>query len=194
MAADPFGLLEISSEEDDDSPPCAICRAPLSRADTYVLPECKHEYHTHCIVAWFRHRSGAGYTGPTGASGDVPCPYCGNRGINNRTSRRTRCRYFGGGAAKSPQLAERIRMLREASKRPGAPRSLSALLERYARAKQEYGQAHEARAAYRRKLKDAPCDYPTAQRELHKLRRTSYARRTKLSRLASVLYDYPVVP
>jgi hypothetical protein len=38
----------------------------------YTLPECNHKYHTNCLISWFR-------------NGDPRCPYCGNKGINNKS-------------------------------------------------------------------------------------------------------------
>ena len=33
---------------------CAICRADLSGAPTYTLPECGHTFHAECAINWFR--------------------------------------------------------------------------------------------------------------------------------------------
>ena len=48
---------------------CAICHEPLEN-DKYKIPECNHEYHTNCIITWFR-------------TGKNRCPLCNNEGINN---------------------------------------------------------------------------------------------------------------
>jgi len=63
----PINLLNINDNIREE---CMICKEELSCQPCYTLPECKHTYHTTCLVSWFR-------------NGDNRCPYCGNRGINN---------------------------------------------------------------------------------------------------------------
>ena len=50
---------------------CLICHDFIDNENNYTLPECKHKYHTKCIIEWFKR-------------GDNRCPYCQNRGINNQ--------------------------------------------------------------------------------------------------------------
>jgi len=56
---------------------CAICHENMNIVDDneklYELPECKHYYHTNCIVTWFR-------------CGHARCPLCNNEGINQDNS------------------------------------------------------------------------------------------------------------
>mgnify|MGYP001162733079 FL=1 len=68
----PINLLNINNNSEE----CMICRDELSSMPCYTLPECKHTYHTSCLVSWFR-------------NGDNRCPYCGNRGINNSCDNNT---------------------------------------------------------------------------------------------------------
>lgn len=76
-----INLLDVDLDVTGEK--CMICQDTLSCATIYKLPECGHEYHTHCVVAWFR-------------NGDSRCPYCGNKGINHKEtdSQRIRRRYF----------------------------------------------------------------------------------------------------
>ena len=55
---------------EEDQPLCLICHDFIDTENNYTLPECKHKYHTKCIIEWFK-------------KGDNRCPYCQNRGINN---------------------------------------------------------------------------------------------------------------
>ena len=64
----PINLLNINDNTNEE---CMICKEELSSQPCYTLPECKHTYHTSCLVSWFR-------------NGDNRCPYCGNKGINNK--------------------------------------------------------------------------------------------------------------
>jgi hypothetical protein len=58
---------EVAEEEEDDN--CAICFNKLNGHDTYTIPECKHKFHTNCIMTWFR-------------MGHSKCPLCNDKGIN----------------------------------------------------------------------------------------------------------------
>ena len=80
---DAMGILESYQQEiedNDDNPICLICHDILDNGldQVYELPECNHLYHTNCIVTWFR-------------SGHSNCPYCGNRGLNEKKEKR---RYY----------------------------------------------------------------------------------------------------
>jgi len=66
----PINLLNIYANTSEE---CMICREELTCQPCYTLPECKHTYHTSCLVNWFR-------------NGDNRCPYCGNKGINNNSN------------------------------------------------------------------------------------------------------------
>ena len=48
---------------------CAICHENLGEENVYNLPECSHQFHTNCIMTWFR-------------AGHNTCPLCNNKGIN----------------------------------------------------------------------------------------------------------------
>jgi len=64
-----INILNIHNTNEE----CMICRDELQCSQCYTLPECNHTYHTNCIVSWFR-------------NGDSRCPYCGNKGINNKNT------------------------------------------------------------------------------------------------------------
>jgi hypothetical protein len=72
----------LSLNLDDTGEECMICKEELSCYPCYELPECKHKYHTHCLIAWFR-------------NGDSRCPYCGNKGINNK-NKQNKLNNYGG--------------------------------------------------------------------------------------------------
>lgn len=77
-----INILNININNTNEE--CMICRDELACSQCYTLPECNHTYHTHCLVSWFR-------------NGDSRCPYCGNKGINNKDadfSRLDRSKYY----------------------------------------------------------------------------------------------------
>jgi len=49
---------------------CLICHDDITSKNSYELPECKHSYHTECIIDWF-------------SRGSNKCPYCSNKGVNH---------------------------------------------------------------------------------------------------------------
>jgi hypothetical protein len=76
-----INILNITVNANEE---CMICKDELQCGQCYTLPECNHSYHTHCLISWFR-------------NGDSRCPYCGNKGVNNKnndTLRNVRGKYF----------------------------------------------------------------------------------------------------
>ena len=69
-----INILNININANEE---CMICKDELVCGQCYTLPECNHTYHTHCLVSWFR-------------NGDSRCPYCGNKGINNKNDKTLR--------------------------------------------------------------------------------------------------------
>lgn len=57
--------------EEKEQCKCAICHENTKKEEKYILPECKHAYHTNCIMTWFR-------------MGHNRCPLCNNAGINGQ--------------------------------------------------------------------------------------------------------------
>ena len=58
MEINPNDVIQPDSEPDI----CAICHETMEE-NIYEIPECKHKYHTNCIIDWFR-------------LGKSRCPYC----------------------------------------------------------------------------------------------------------------------
>ena len=76
-----INILNINVNPNEE---CMICKEELVCSQCYTLPECNHTYHTNCLITWFR-------------NGDSRCPYCGNKGINNKDaslSRLDRSKYY----------------------------------------------------------------------------------------------------
>ena len=76
-----INILNVSVNNTEE---CMICKEELQCSQCYTLPECNHTYHTNCLITWFR-------------NGDSRCPYCGNKGINNKDvgfARHDRSKYY----------------------------------------------------------------------------------------------------
>ena len=52
---------------------CAICHENLNLEQTLEIPECKHIFHSNCLIQWFR-------------TGEVRCPYCNSTCKNDEYS------------------------------------------------------------------------------------------------------------
>ena len=56
-------IINPNNINEDEEDICLICRENLSNEQTYEIPECKHKYHTNCLINWFRFDR-------------VSCPHC----------------------------------------------------------------------------------------------------------------------
>ena len=61
----------MNTIEEKEECKCAICHDSLSE-NKYIIPECKHAFHTNCIMTWFR-------------MGHNRCPLCNDTGVNSTT-------------------------------------------------------------------------------------------------------------
>ncbi len=68
---------------EDEEPFCAICRGVLESDIYHKLSECNHQFHSECIIQWFR-------------SGGNICPLCADEGANGNCNSRHHYRCYGG--------------------------------------------------------------------------------------------------
>lgn len=187
-------IFDISIEEDK----CCICHELLSSAQIYELPECKHKFHTHCIVTWFRHRpSSQNYHTPDGK-----CPCCRNYGINNNnispnninTSQAAR-RYRLGWYYKPNQgFREKKRALRNYEKTHNGPKQLTSVLTKWDKCKIAVKEAELNYKNFKDKLKTEQCSYIEADKTIKNLQRIIWQKRRLFRHASSVIADFPVVP
>lgn len=64
MEIDLFEQINISGENENNI--CSICYENLNVESSYTINECKHEFHSKCLLDWFRNSSNSS------------CPYCRN--------------------------------------------------------------------------------------------------------------------
>ena len=92
---------------------CAICHEELNQSnDNYTLPECNHNFHTNCIMTWFRLKHNN-------------CPLCNNSGVNNN--------YW----SKLSHMDEYIK-LRRLSRKKDAPQALKKQVEKLKTLEEKY--------------------------------------------------------
>jgi len=64
-----FDLEEVDVDYNENS--CVICYEPIFEKSIYVIKECNHEFHSNCLLDWFR------------TSKNTSCPYCRNNSSSN---------------------------------------------------------------------------------------------------------------
>ena len=103
-------ILDVPDESNDDI--CLICHDLLEGQNCYTLPECKHTYHTGCIVTWFR------------LENQRNCPYCGNKGINNVQKNKRLPSFRNGRWGYLPNTGGIFQDIMAYSRRKNAPKAL----------------------------------------------------------------------
>lgn len=87
---------------------CPICYECLTNENKYIIPECKHAFHSNCIIPWFRGKNST-------------CPYCRSVGNSKDQSYWT--------------IKGRFTFNKNFSRRKNAPKSLKLMVEKYKRRK-----------------------------------------------------------
>tara|TARA_A200000113_G_C8823861_1_gene341390 strand:- start:133 stop:726 length:594 start_codon:yes stop_codon:yes gene_type:complete len=181
--ANPFNV-QINNEEGEDI--CVICQEALKLHPTYMLPECHHKFHTHCIVTWFRAQ--------TSEENDVVggrCPSCGDRGVNcRRRRRRWHSRLYGG----DPQFTSQLALMRKESRKEGAPSQLVKLVKQEHEAVEHIKETNEKRKEYEEYLSNHSVNFKEAKDKRRALRREYHNAFRKHGRIQTAIYNFPIVP
>lgn len=151
-------LLNINDNLEEE---CMICKDELSCYQCYTLPECKHTYHTHCLISWFR-------------NGDARCPYCGNKGINNKPesySSFRRSRIYNMGTYESQYLND-LRTFSNAKKNILNPAAIKIKksFEKIKKLENDYKDYNQEFTEFKKKLKDEPVTYADARKKMYEYR------------------------
>jgi hypothetical protein len=70
--------IHIYNNEDKDI--CAICHDKLNTEQTFQIPQCKHVFHSNCLLNWF-------------ITGSIKCPYCNYSNFNNLHSKEKKIKF-----------------------------------------------------------------------------------------------------
>lgn len=188
MALNLFNVQLQESDEDDGGEKCMICHEGLSTAPTYALPECKHTYHTHCIVTWFRHRP---QEGTLGSSSDGKCPYCGNRGINH-IEESEHDRYLPYRLTTRQQ--ENMKFIKKYSKTANAPKQLTSLFEKAKIQEQSLRDCKREQTDLKKSLKTELVNFSETKKKLTALRQSQWRKRLALRKTQRTISQFPVIP
>ncbi len=182
-----INLLDI----DNDKAKCIICNEDLNTAKTYKLACCNREFHTHCIVTWFRHRPSNLEKGRLGGN----CPICGDRGnnpselkCNNWTSHTSR------GVISNITFNEKKKLLYNYHKNHNGPKELTKSIEKYEIALKNQKDANKKLIEYRKYIKNNETIYSETEKKIKRLRWILWRKSDLLSKCENNLFSFGVIP
>lgn len=173
-------LLNLNINPDDE---CMICKESLNDYPCYCLPECNHKYHTHCLISWFR-------------NGDSRCPYCGNKGINNKpenkiSTRRRRVRPRAILTNNDNQYILDLKKFINLKKNKDNPQAIKILkqLDDIKKLEIKFNNLKKEFQEYKKNLKTEPVNYETTQKTLRKYKTDIYNLKFKIRDKQLTLID-----
>jgi hypothetical protein len=173
-------LLNLNINPDDE---CMICKESLNDYPCYCLPECNHKYHTHCLISWFR-------------NGDSRCPYCGNKGINNKpenkiSTHRRRVRPRAILTNNDNQYILDLKKFINLKKNKDNPQAIKILkqLDDIKKLEIKFNNLKKEFKEYKKKLKTEPVNYETTQKTLRKYKTDIYNLKFKIRDKQLTLID-----
>lgn len=172
---------------------CCICHDSLDAHPTYTLPECKHTFHTHCIVTWFRHKgsidfsSGLMYAANSELR-DGKCPLCGNRGVNNKCNSRINKPYY------SNYDKERFNQNKKYLKKSDASKQMQTLQKKLTNAEKIYDDINKKYTEFKKSIKNKEVDYDKTNKILADYRREKWNKYHKLNMIKKTIANLPIIP
>ena len=176
-SANSINLLNLNLNDYEDI--CMICQENLSSAITYILPECNHKYHTHCVIAWFR-------------NGDSRCPYCGNKGINHKQTKLkqgSRWRYWN-----RCHNQIKINELKKFSKTSEAPPILVKAFKKLELLNKTFEDKQQSLKDFMNNLKTDKVDYYNIKKQLQVLRTAKWKAGNAIYNQKNYIMDLHIVP
>jgi len=173
-------LLNLNINPEDE---CMICKESLNDYPCYCLPECNHKYHTHCLISWFR-------------NGDSRCPYCGNKGINNKpenkiSRRRMRFRSRAILTDNDNQYILDLKKFINLKKNKDNPQAIKILkqLDDIKKLEIKFNDLKKEFQEYKKNLKTEPVNYETTRKTLRKYKTDIYNLKFKIRDKKLTLID-----
>jgi hypothetical protein len=110
----------------ETSKPCSICLDIMSDQNKYCIEECNHEFHSKCLINWFR-------------SGKNTCPIC--RGIGNEYN------------YKKSDMLFKLK-LKYGEKNKNSPKEFTKIVKTYLKHKENVKKIEKERKLVLKELKD----------------------------------------
>lgn len=192
MALNILGV-ELPSADDEI---CIICHDPLSSAQTYILPECKHQYHTQCVVTWFRHRGCYEWNTDLNKKNEIDgrCPHCGNAGINNVNLSEA----YSGNSRRSHYMTMKDTMRFKTNKRegmkPGGPVAIRKDMDKLDLKQEAYTELRKTVMEFKKRIKDEPVKFAETKKQLRADRHKLWMMQRQIGMIKRRIASYPIVP
>lgn len=192
MALNPLG---VDIPQSDDI--CIICHDLLNTAPTYTLPECKHQYHTHCIITWFRHRKSCEPSHALGNYGftvevDGRCPHCGDTGINNYTLHSGHSRSSYKYMTRKEQELYKINS--DYARKKNAPDIIKKALEKLSKKQKELEEFKKEVREYKNNIKETAVNYEKTKKQLHTNRKKLWSLQRSVAHIKKHIAAFPIIP
>ena len=154
---------------------CIICQETLETKPRYKLLECNHEFHTHCIITWFR-------------NGDSSCPYCRNKGINYKNNKNNYWSYSN--CMTTPKFRELLSL----SKKNDCPPILLKEFNKLDNLKIKLKTISKELQEFKEILKTDKLLYSEAQKNNQKLKKSKTAAAYAIRRQIHNILQLPITP
>jgi hypothetical protein len=165
---------------------CVICQENLLDRQSYKLPECGHEFHTDCIVTWFRHRPSSNDE----MMPDGSCPCCNNKGINHISKPR---RYWSHSHLRNEYFKSRLKMLRVEEKKPNCPKELKRLFKKLNTEKENLKNVLDEQQKYKLFVKDTNVNFEETRRKLSYFRNARWNKQRAIMSLTDAIVFFPII-
>lgn len=187
-----INLLEVPIPDDNI---CCICHDTLNSSQIYTLPECKHSFHTHCIVTWFRHRGSLDFA-EIGATKmvDGKCPLCCNKGINHRSNGHVAGWNNYRGVYLSKVNLLRFKTNKKFIKGINAPKELKQLYNKLLEKEEKFKTVAEQEKEYRKTIQSNNVNYNETKKTLLQFRRLRWGAARQLNAIKRAISSLPIVP
>ena len=195
MSINPFNIsTQLIPDDDSESEPvniCVICQENIDSAPTYTLPECKHQYHTHCIVTWFR--SQPKYEMDDIGNNSGSCPLCGNKGVNHIRNKRYSGRQWRAPHIKDAEKYRKSAILKYA-KRDDAPKEL---LKLFNEQKEKIKKLETLRLEFKKikyDIKNNSSKFYDTKKTISNYRSKIWKAESNLKGIETAITYFPIVP
>ncbi len=164
-----------------DEPMCQICMEPMNDiAKVYKLSECNHDFHTDCIVNWFRNDS----------QNCIACYPTMNQPYFNHANAQVNYDLYGIPyiTFQQPTVHLTFAEVSRQARKKDAPEGLKKLYKQYQQARVKYATANKAYRDYR-KTDDYPL-YRTLRKQFRKKCYTAHRLKRRFQFSKSKLLNY----
>lgn len=191
-----FNPLDVNLPNEEENI-CIICHDSLNSAQTYTLPECKHKFHTHCIITWFRHRAcyELSLDGCRKNEVDGKCPLCGNTGINNVSLPATASMsYYKRCGFLTIREKHNFSINMKEGKKKDAPPLIKRYIKKLDDVQKKYNTFKEEERVFKKSLKSEEVNYGETKKKIVDYSRKLWKLRGQITKIKKDIAAFHIVP